>query len=220
MNKPNCCGQQAKWVRFNDRLEYWFCEKCKNEVQEKKAPETSDDDNNIWYPGLAGYTPPSKGVYTRTTLINFSGGGGGGSGQPLPMGSGEVAQFTNGIDTPCYNNHIHCWTGKTSYDMGIACTCGQRVKFSTNALPPQPQVASTWPSVAAAELLSATRSLAGMNAGSRKILFYNAAAVDKLTLQDAFDKALIDRGLLGLFVVLVELSDTGNEYEVKITKNY
>jgi hypothetical protein len=228
MSKPLCCGQPAKWVHFNHRMEYWFCDKCKKEVQEKKAPETSDDDNNIWYSGLAGYTPPAAGSYKRTTLINFSGGlGGAGSlgaqpGTPQPMGSGEVAQFTNGIDTPCYNNHIHCWTGKTSYDMGIACTCGQRVKLaqsSAGTLPGAPPH-STWPAVAAAELKSATLDLAGLGKGSRKILTYNGYLVTQTVLVDCFERALTDQGLQGLFIVEVDYDPTTDEYKVKITKNY
>jgi hypothetical protein len=191
-----CCGQPAKWVHFNHRMEYWFCEKCKKEVQEKKAPETSDDDNNIWYSGLSGHSYLS----------------------PTPIASGEVAQFTNGIDAPCYA-HIHCWMGKTSYDVGVACTCGRRVKASILTSPPQPS-ALTLPSVVAAELQSAALALAALGKGSRKILTYNGYLVTQTVLVDCFERALTDQGLQGLFIVEVDYDPTTDEYKVKITKNY
>lgn len=141
MTKPTCCGQPAKWVHINHRMEYWYCEKCKNEVQEKKAPETPDDDNIWWYPGLQGYTPPSAGVYRRTgSAVAFSGGLVGGAAPPAnpapplptPLVLGEIAQFTGAMGVPCYFP-IHCWSSKTNYDMGASCTCGQRVKDLSSA---------------------------------------------------------------------------------------
>ena len=34
-NPPLCCGQAAKWVEQSINLQYWYCEKCKNEVTEQ-----------------------------------------------------------------------------------------------------------------------------------------------------------------------------------------
>lgn len=61
--KPNCCGQQAKWVCQSPTLHYFYCEKCKKEVltTEGAAPAPPVDKDAI----LASYDFGGGSVWHR-----------------------------------------------------------------------------------------------------------------------------------------------------------
>lgn len=32
-NEKVCCNENAEWIDYGPRLQYWYCKKCKNEVK-------------------------------------------------------------------------------------------------------------------------------------------------------------------------------------------
>lgn len=44
---PLCCGQHSVWVDYGPRLRYYYCRKCKKELNDKPPASTIKDD--YWY---------------------------------------------------------------------------------------------------------------------------------------------------------------------------
>lgn len=128
-NKPICCNQTAKWVDMGPRLQYWYCDKCKNEVPDVWAgPWSTDGSEPAAEPHyLDSLKHAARANNTQTNKPKWA----------LPLQPNEVV--ITGTHAFCTKD-VHAWVTFAEYNKGDACLCGSRFAML------QPQASVSLPS--------------------------------------------------------------------------